>query len=326
MPPTNRIPLLLCLASACAGGDPKPHADDDRDTIDPEPEPVLVRIAGEVPGAGFGAAVASSALGAWASAPHGETARVFVLDPESGASLRFASSGRAGLALATDHTGALLVGAPLLDDGAVLDEDGGTLLAGGGVGRGVAAGPIALDDAGWTDGAGGGSALDARATSIAAAGGVVGLGFAHGPASAQLGDLVVTRTHPSEGFSLAAGDLDGDGVPEWAVGAPQAGVVRVLSTSGEPVAELRGEGRFGASLAMADIDGDGRSELLVGAPRTGGDSGEAILYSSALVETRRIRGEAGDRLGTAVALGGGGVLVGAPGGPGMTGAVVWQRD
>jgi hypothetical protein len=318
--------MLLSFAAACRGGEAKVELDDDDEASETDDEPVQARIVGDLPGAGFGAAVALSAAGAWTSAPHGSPARVFTLDPEAGATQLFEAGGRAGLVLATDDSGDLLVGAPLLGDGAILDRNGDPLLEGGGVGRGVAAGPVALDAAGWTDGAGGGGALGARATSIATAAGMLGLGFAHGETSAQLGDTLIAREHAGGGFALAAGDLDGDGVPEWAIGAPQTGVVRIVRATGDPVGTLTGTGRFGAALSMADIDGDGRAELLVGAPRANSDAGEAILYGSDLAERERIAGDPGDRLGTSVALGAGGLLLGAPGGPDGVGAVVWQQD
>lgn len=325
MPRRIALPLLLLIATACRPGVDKADEDDDAGTTDPDPGPADLRIEGEVPDAGFGSAVALSGAGAWTSAPFGDPARVFSLDPEAGAHLLFESDGRAGLALATDRDGDLLVGAPLRGDGAVLDRNGDPLMEGGGVGRAVAAGPVALYDAGWTDGAGGGTEMTARPTSIATVAGTVGLGFAHAEASALLGDMLVAREHESGGFALAGGDLDGDGRPEWAIGAPQAGVVRIVGPTGTPISTLTGEGRFGAALAMADIDGDGRVELLVGAPRADGDAGEAILYSSELAELRRVGGQAGDRLGTAVALDAKGLLLGAPGGPGQPGAVVWTQ-
>ena len=71
-------------------------------------------------------------------------------------------------------------------------------------------------------------------------------------------------------------DLDGNGVPDLAVGAPQdpeigAGYVSVFSgKTGELLATHWGEAvgdRFGAAIAGAgDHDGDGVPDLLIGAP------------------------------------------------------------
>ena len=83
------------------------------------------------------------------------------------------------------------------------------------------------------------------------------------------------------GWSVATGDLDGDGRADLAAGAPGAddgaGMVLVwlgsdLFTTRDGFPEVRlygaseGDG-FGRSVAIADIDGDGLGDLLVGAPR-----------------------------------------------------------
>jgi len=326
MQSSPHLAILLLSLGACAGRTDGGESNDRDPTPGDGPEPVLLRLEGDVPDAGLGSAVAVGGAGAWASAPHGPEAVVFLLDPDTGLIPQLTAGGRAGLALATDHTGSLLIGAPLLGDGAVLDREGNAVLQGGGVGLGVGPGPVALDAGGWTDGAGGGVRTGARPSSIAVAGTQVAVGMAFGPDSALIGTLAVPRENPSEGFAIAGADLNGDGVPEWAIGAPQAGLVRVLTSDGQTMAELSGEGRFGAALSMADLDGDGRAELLVGAPRARSDAGEAVLYDGDLQELQRFRGMPSDRLGTAVALAPEGVLLGAPGGPGQPGAVVWIRE
>src|SRR5262249_32021916 len=83
------------------------------------------------------------------------------------------------------------------------------------------------------------------------------------------------------------GDVDGDGVPDFAVGAPLTlgpggdGYLdgRVLVYSGASKAlllelnPLRHRGFFGGTLAAAgDLDGDGVPDLIIGAPYTPGDN------------------------------------------------------
>jgi len=100
------------------------------------------------------------------------------------------------------------------------------------------------------------------------------------------------------GWSLATGDLNGDGLAEIAAGAPgagdSAGMVLVwdgaeLVGGGEvfPAWRLYGEAAadgFGRSLAIGDIDGDGVDELLVGAPfhQTVSELGETAYRSGSL--------------------------------------------
>ncbi|MBO1334843.1 FG-GAP-like repeat-containing protein [Streptomyces sp. VRA16 Mangrove soil] len=131
------------------------------------------------------------------------------------------------------------------------------------------------------------------------------------------------------GRALAAGDFDGDGLADLAVGRPDAaggdgrvavyrGAAGGLDTGAAAtvVAAPDSGGELGASLAAGDTDGDGRADLLAGAPGTdtgagrvqllpGGPDGLAgtpsVTYaegSGALPGTAA----AGDRFGTAVAL------------------------
>jgi len=103
------------------------------------------------------------------------------------------------------------------------------------------------------------------------------------------------------GLSVAAaGDVDGDSVPDLLVGAPQgdatvgsatgAGYVKVISGStGSELSSLSGTGlgdRFGFSVAgLGDVNGDGFSDVAVGAPFAdpGGvsDAGRTTVFSGA---------------------------------------------
>lgn len=111
------------------------------------------------------------------------------------------------------------------------------------------------------------------------------------------------------------GDVDGDGTPDVAVGAPGAaslgfatGSVHVLSgRDGELLYRLDGDSAFdafGSSIAgLGDLDGDGAGDFAVGAPG-GTPAGGAVLgysgASGALLWTRA--GDApGDRFGSALA-------------------------
>ncbi|MFG2357266.1 FG-GAP-like repeat-containing protein [Streptomyces sp. NPDC048521] len=134
------------------------------------------------------------------------------------------------------------------------------------------------------------------------------------------------------GGALAAGDLDGDGYADLAVGRPEAGdggeiatfhgSAEGLTSTGAPViggTAAPGD-RFGASLATADVNGDGYADVLAGAPGTdvqgAADAGAALLlhggsggltaagaqeYDADLLGVPGAA-EAGDRLGDAVSL------------------------
>jgi hypothetical protein len=179
---------------------------------------------------------------------------------------------------------------------------------------------------------------------VAAALVLVGAGalFARTPRTIDLSEPsrpAILGSQPEEqfGYALACGDIDGDGAPEVAVGAPgrrtgagyHSGAVYVMR--GGDAAGLSGpaaagdlalfviEGaaeraRFGSSVAFADADGDGFEDLVVGAPGEG--DGEVLERGCVYVFLSRpglpppatagdadatLRGEAaGDALGSAL--------------------------
>ncbi len=115
--------------------------------------------------------------------------------------------------------------------------------------------------------------------------------------------LEIPREGLEFGTGLSAGDFNGDGRDDLAVGGPwyDAGSVFVYSgtatglsttsqefmqgAAGVPGSPLAGEG-FGYALSAGDINGDGHSDLAVGTPYDADDTGSPIgsvtlLYGSA---------------------------------------------
>jgi hypothetical protein len=97
------------------------------------------------------------------------------------------------------------------------------------------------------------------------------------------------------GTSLAAGDMDGDGRADLAIGGPVetiaghriAGAVVISMTAGPGRFLAAGDGLpgeprdrafLGTALTMNDLDGDGRADLVIGAPGSG--PGEVFVVSA----------------------------------------------
>ena len=146
-------------------------------------------------------------------------------------------------------------------------------------------------------------------------------------------------------------DLNGDGLPDLAVGAPgedvgsiaDSGIVTVLYgaadgtygragslvISQETVGQVTEKGdRFGAAIAVAEVTGDDQLDLIIGSPGENAGAGQVVvvhgsptgLTGGGRTVLRQGRGgaagtaEAGDGFGSAVSVGAGGALwVGAPG-------------
>ncbi len=169
--------------------------------------------------------------------------------------------------------------------------------------------------------------------------------------------LPVTRLVPSSpvagdnfGSAIAVGDLDGDGLADVAVGAPNAnangGAVFTYGgrlPPGSPFGwssivtfggRIDGAQLFGSAVAIGNIQTGGFNELAVGAP---GGSGRVKVFNGGLVPTLRTTLSAaspatGDQFGAALAIGNvdrvdtmGDLVVGIPGDNNSRGAIAIFR-
>lgn len=155
-------------------------------------------------------------------------------------------------------------------------------VAGGGLG-GTVAGLGDVDGDGYGDVAVGAPGSQNR--TLVFRGGAAGLEAS--PAIA----LAPPNAGTSFGSALAAGDFDGDGHADLAVGQPQVssadGAVYLWlgSSAGLGAAPTQsltgpagGKGKHGSALAAGDLDGDGRTDLVIGAPKLAQYAGAAYVH------------------------------------------------
>ncbi|MCP4918810.1 MAG: hypothetical protein GY913_18045 [Proteobacteria bacterium] len=103
-------------------------------------------------------------------------------------------------------------------------------------------------------------------------------------ADMDAGDAIKLKGRHSgqAGYSFDAGDLDGDGTPDLAIGSPTEtgdraadGVLRILNgpitadqdLSSDGLTGPSAAGGAGSSVSVGDVTGDGLADVLVGAPR-----------------------------------------------------------
>jgi len=229
--------------------------------------------AGDVNGDGFGDLLVSSPDLDGTVVDQGEVA------------LFLGSTGGLGATADWTWTIAQVVGTNAATDGADI-----------GGGNGGVTGVGDIDGDGYAEFAVGGPGWNVSAGGLKEDGGAVWLfrGSATGPGAAPWTSLLGGSAGANLGWSLAGlGDVNGDGFPDLAVGAPftSGGVVQVFAGSAGGVATSSSWQATGCTLgdcsmqlgwslgAAGDIDGDRSPDLIAGAPAAGAnDSGRALAW------------------------------------------------
>ena len=301
----------------------------------PQKEPPLVgftveSILGEHPDDGFGSAIALANDGIWIGAPHGAAGRAYRWKDQQ-LQLMFEGPGRLGAHLTNTSEG-IWVSAPLAEsgEGAIYNAQGELRFAGTD-GTGIAVSSAGLgtyaNSGGWQSLDGRSGSTESRATAIAEANGVIGVGFALGTTAFASKTATLNRAKIGDeaGFSVAAGDIDGDGTEEWIIGSPGSDTVTAHDSSDlSIVAQWTGRGRFGTAIAVCDLDGNGRDDLIVGGPFSG-QTGQVTRYADFSPSPSPWDFDWPDaivQLGAALACGNGTLVVGAPGSPEIQGRAV----
>lgn len=237
-----------------------------------------------------------------------------------------------------DGRAELVIGAPGADVAGAVDAGKvyvlrGDPVAGATLARTVTQGTSQLDDDGTGDGFGAAVAIADGVLAIGAPGEVTtsatgatyGLRFDAALAISSAQRLVAPTGGNGARFGAAVvvGDLDGDDLPEIAVGAPGhatgAGRAYVFQGLAAPAvaqwsatlvrAGAVGGDAFGAALAVGDVLAGGGRELAIGAPGVNAEAGEVRVYAltgagmtlAAVVSPPTP--EPGDRFGAALATG-----------------------